>query len=108
MKVEIIVDPARLPKPPLSTRLAPAPKEAKGSKQSTSTAAAAPAKEGKGRAKKAGGKGNGTGRSGSAKQKPMTAAELDAQMDQHMMGAGDDAGGRASTSLCPAVNCSSH
>lgn len=33
MKVEIMVDPARIPKPPLSTRVAPPPKEEQPKKQ---------------------------------------------------------------------------
>ncbi|EGG09296.1 uncharacterized protein MELLADRAFT_71269 [Melampsora larici-populina 98AG31] len=70
MKVEIILDPARIPPPPLSTRVAPAPKPAVSVRQ------AAPAA---GQPRRTGGKPRGKNN----KQPPKSAADLDAEMEDY-------------------------
>lgn len=79
MKVEIIVDPARVPKPPLSTRVAPVAKEAKAEPQPNGEGR----KKAAGRGRAGGRRGQGKGRGGDSKPKPLTAEELDAQMDAY-------------------------
>lgn len=70
MKVEIILDPARIPPPPLSTRVAPAPKQAVTVRQ------AAPAA---GQPRRTGGKPRGKNN----KQPTKSAADLDAEMEDY-------------------------
>ncbi|KAG0144764.1 hypothetical protein CROQUDRAFT_79602 [Cronartium quercuum f. sp. fusiforme G11] len=70
MKVEIIVDPSRIPPPPLSTRVAPAPKQAVATV--SSVAPTGPRRSG-------GGKGRGK----NLKQPLKTAADLDAEMEDY-------------------------
>ncbi|CAH7675500.1 hypothetical protein PPACK8108_LOCUS10519 [Phakopsora pachyrhizi] len=73
MKVEIVVDPARIPPPPLSTRVAPAPKAANPASAGANGQAA------NGGSRRGGHRGKGRGN----RQPQKTAADLDAEMEDY-------------------------
>ncbi|KAI8443060.1 hypothetical protein BY996DRAFT_6436116 [Phakopsora pachyrhizi] len=72
-KVEIVVDPARIPPPPLSNRVAPAPKAA------NPASAGANGKAANGGSRQGGNLGKGRGN----RQPQKTAADLDAEMEDY-------------------------
>ncbi|QRW05682.1 RNA recognition motif protein [Ceratobasidium sp. AG-Ba] len=77
MKIEIVMDPTKVPPPSLASRVAPAPAEKKQPAQKAAASSAAPERAGK----PAGGRGRGRRRKGGNDRPAKSVADLDAEME---------------------------